>query len=411
MKINPKLATVIQREFIKIVRRKSFWLSTLAIPAFVLLAAVIGAIAGADIEETVQEQLEDADGIVVVDKANIINEATLPEPLRLSDDKQQALDDFYQEEIDALIVVPADVETEPQLTVYEQDQGILINSNLEQLAIDIVRENVAAEVDDEAVTALLLGDVEVDVQRFEGAEPAPDLREQLGEYAAPGLLTALYFLLILVSANYFIMSVTEEKENRVIEMVFTAIKPTMLLMGKIIGITGLAGLQLLINGVFIGSIFLLFQEQVPAELLDIHLQIDVLQLAISSFYLVAGFLLLAVTMVAVGSIMPSAQEAGSLTSVFLILAISPLWFFTAILANPSGAIAVGASYFPYTAPLVLLLRNTLGELSMLEVGLSIGVLSIYVVIAGYLAVIFFKRGAMEYNQRLSLRRALKRSNR
>jgi ABC-type Na+ efflux pump permease subunit len=62
------------------------------------------------------------------------------------------------------------------------------------------------------------------------------------------------------------------------------------------------------------------------------------------------------------------------------------------------------SYFPLTAPLVLVLRNALGGLPPIEIAASIVALLAYIAVTFLIAVKLFELGALEYAQRLSLRR-------
>jgi ABC-2 type transport system permease protein len=116
-------------------------------------------------------------------------------------------------------------------------------------------------------------------------------------------------------------------------------------------------------------------------------------------------------MAGVGALVPTAREAGGLVAFFLICALSPFYFITALVADPTGSTAVITSYFPLTAPLVLVLRNALGALSPTEIGLSIVAMAAYIAIAFVLAVKLFELGALEYGQRLSLARILAKAKR
>lgn len=414
--MNKQIPIIIQREFMKLVRRKSFWISTFALPVILLIIFGISVATGSDLEASWEERLDEAETVLIVDEAEIIDSELLEEPLRRSNDRNAAMEQFRSEAADALIIYPDNFQNERNITVFEQDSGLLNNTSYQGLAEELLRESVLSRVANQDETALISGDVAIDVQRFDGSQPLPDPLEKAGSYVIPGLLALVYFLLILLSANYFIMSVAEEKENRVAEMVFTAVKPVHVIMGKLAGLSGVALLQAAANIGLLFIVLLIASANLPVEtagaapedIRQFDIEINPGQIILGIFYLVAGFLILATTMIGVGAIMPSAQEAGSLTGVFLLLAISPLWFMANILANPNGLLAVVASYFPYTAPLILLIRNTLGELGMGEIILSIGTMSIYVIAISYLAVRLFQLGAMEYHQKLSLKRVWQR---
>lgn len=404
--MNKNIAIIFQREFKKIIRKRSFWFSTLAFPLFFFVIITVSYLAGGSLEESLQEQLQDSDGVIIIDNAGVISQETLFEPLSLGKSEEAAVERLRAEELEAVIVYPENVITQSEITVYEQSSGILDNDNFQELGREILRQNILSGIATPEQAAIISGEIAVETQKYEGEEPAVDPMEEFGTYLAPGLLVLVFFLLIILSANYFVMSVSEEKENRMIEIVLTIVKPLQLIFGKIIGLSGVALLQAAINIGLIIIAFSLFQDQVPVDTAGITVEYDLGRIALNIFYLATGFLLLGASMIAAGSVMPSAQEAGGLTSVFLLIAISPTWFFANILADPSGPLAIGTSYFPYTAPLILMMRNTLGEITGWEIFLSIGAMSLYVAIVLYLAVKLFRLGAMEYNQKLSLKRII-----
>ncbi len=115
-------------------------------------------------------------------------------------------------------------------------------------------------------------------------------------------------------------------------------------------------------------------------------------------------------MVGLGLAMPSYKEAASFSPIFTILSILPIYFLPLILQNPSGAVALGTSYFPFIAPLILLIRNALGELSTLEVFVSIVAMTTYVVLGLFVAFKLFELGAMEYSQKISLKKLFSKSS-
>ena len=60
------------------------------------------------------------------------------------------------------------------------------------------------------------------------------------------------------------------------------------------------------------------------------------------------------------------------------------------------------SYFPLTAPIPLMIRNTVGNLSLIEALIGVAVLVVSAVLIMMLAVRIFRYGAMSYDSKLSL---------
>ena len=146
------------------------------------------------------------------------------------------------------------------------------------------------------------------------------------------------------------------------------------------------------------------KTKLPFDIDFSKIVLDPVAIGLAFFYTFAGYLLYAAIMAGVGAIVPTAREAGGLVAFFMICALSPFYFIAALIADPDGPTAVLTSYFPLTAPLVLVLRNALGALSPIEIAASIAALIAYIVLAFLIAVKLFQLGALEYGQRLSLKR-------
>jgi ABC-2 type transport system permease protein len=150
-------------------------------------------------------------------------------------------------------------------------------------------------------------------------------------------------------------STTEEKENRVIEMILTTIEARTLIVGKIISLVALAFLQgaLMILPVVIAYFALHNQLNLPS--LDLStIPVNWSRIGVSAAIFVASF-----------------------------------------------------SIFPLTAPIPLLLRNAVGNLQSWEIAVALPVMAITAIIILALAVRVFRYGALEYSRKLSLREILR----
>ena len=56
-------------------------------------------------------------------------------------------------------------------------------------------------------------------------------------YIAPGLFLILFYIVFAFSISYMLTSVSEEKENRSMEMVLTYVKPRTLIIGKLLAVS------------------------------------------------------------------------------------------------------------------------------------------------------------------------------
>ena len=177
-----------------------------------------------------------------------------------------------------------------------------------------------------------------------------------------------------------------------------------LLMSKLAGLAAVGVTQLALTLVLTLGVAALLKTRLPFEIDMSKVVFDPVAIGLAFFYTIAGYLLYASILAGVGAVVPTAREAGGLVAFFMICALSPFYFIMALIAEPTGTTAVITSYFPLTAPLVLVLRNSLGALSPLEIATSIIAMITYIGLAFMGSVKLFEVGALEYGQRLSFQR-------
>ncbi len=205
-------------------------------------------------------------------------------------------------------------------------------------------------------------------------------------------------------------STTEEKENRVIEMILTTIEARTLIIGKIISLIVLAFIQSLV--IMIPSLIAYFalKDRLSLPSLDLSsIPIDPARVAIGAVVFVASFILFTGLLVTIGSASPTAKEAGGFLGIVMVGIFGPLYAAPLFVSSPDSPFVQALSYFPLTAPIPLLLRNAVGNLSLGEALIAVVILSISAGIIIKIAVNVFRYGALQYSRRLQLKEILRLS--
>ena len=394
--MNRQVWLVCKREYSKVVRGRAFWLTTLLMPAVIVVFGLISGLSADSAQNSVEAGVRNAKEIAVVDEAGVIAPTLYKAPYVKVDDAAAALRGVQGGTIDALFIYPADLLTSGTAKVYSQEPTVFSSGSYNNAAEGLYRQSVLTRLNDPQAVALLNSGLNVQNTGYRGAEPAPALTS----YILPGSLAALYFLLVYVSLGYMMTGASEEKENRVIEIMLTTLRPYRLVWGKLLGLLGAVFTQfvLLVALALIGATA--FGQTLPFNLDLRALPVNGTQLAFGIYYLLAGLLLSAALQLGIGAMMPSAREAGRLSSFFVLATVSPIYFISTLLQNPNGVVAQFTSYFPLTAPIILLIRNALGTLPLSQALLGAAALGLYVALALWLAFALFRLGSLEYSQRV-----------
>ena len=210
----------------------------------------------------------------------------------------------------------------------------------------IVRARVARAGADWASLDALMAAPDASVRRL--AEDGTEASESV----AARLLMPLGFMMLVwiatfSSGQYLLTATIEEKSNKVMEVILSAVSPMQLLTGKILGY---AMVSALIVGVY-GSVGI--AGLAAAAMADL---VSPWSLALLAVYFVMAYGFVATMMAGAGSAVSDLQEAqGLLTPIMLVLTL-PLLLFMPVTEHPNGWIATTMSFVPPAIPFIMALR-------------------------------------------------------
>lgn len=219
-------------------------------------------------------------------------------------------------------------------------------------------------------------------------------------FVIPYVLAILLVMAIFSSSGYLLQSVAQEKESRVIEIIVSSIRPAELMAGKVIGLGALGLTQVAVwiltavgfSGGAVGLLAVVGAATIPTRVL-----------ALGVVYYVLGFILYAVLMAGVGALGATMQESQQLAGIFSLLAAIPYMISGFLFTNPNALIARVLSFFPLTAPTMMMLRLPLTEVPWVDVVGSIGVLLVSIPLALWGSARLFRVGLLIYDKRPALK--------
>jgi ABC-2 type transport system permease protein len=196
-------------------------------------------------------------------------------------------------------------------------------------------------------------------------EPAATEEDEVNEVAALVALMLLY-ISILVFGQFVMMGVMEEKQTRVVEVVLSRVKPTQVLVGKVLGV-GLLGL---IQIVALGAA-LIFTVSV-ADLADFDLTgLGFKVLGLLVLWYLLGYAFYSFMYGALGATI-SRQEDMQGVAMLPVLLILPGFFLGQMaLLEPDLWFNQAASLIPLWSPMVMAVRSTTSDVPVWEVILAV----------------------------------------
>jgi ABC-2 type transport system permease protein len=397
------LRTVISFEFLRTVTKKRFWIGTLAVPLVAAIAFALIYVSNSSTSQSEEAQKQsrfsiaytDASGLITEEHAAAFGATEAPsEPTGI-----QAVQDG---DIEAFFAFPVRPETEP-VKVYGVDRGIFENGRYSAVAEAMLAQAVRDRIGDPGLSALAQAPPAIDVTTYAGTAESGGINSII----APLLYLAVFYGLIVVLAGQMLTSTLEEKENRVTEMILTTLNPTTLITGKVLSLFMAGTLQMIIfvSPVVVGYLF--FRERLNFPDVDLStLVFEPDKMVVGLLILIGGFALFTTSLVALGAVMPTAKEAGSLMGGMIALIFVPFYALSLVVSDPHSPIVQIFTYFPFSAPVTALLRNGLGSLSLPEAGIVLAVLYLGSAVMFRLAVRLFQYGSISHTSRVSIRDAL-----
>lgn len=244
-----------------------------------------------------------------------------------------------------------------------------------------------------------------------------------GYFVVLGFLMAfLIYMAILLYGSFVMQAVVEEKSTRIVEIIISSARPFDLLMGKVLGV-GMTGLvqmgawALMLSGIMIygGTIAAMFidpsalnlpETATSAEVMaaaDIPIpQLDPMIFAAFVLFFLMGYLMYASLFAAVGSAVENVQDAQSLTIPLMLPIILAMAVLTPVIESPDSTLANVMSHFPLTSPIIMMVRISITDIPLWEVGLSLAIL-----LGSFLGAIWFsgriyRVGVLSYGKKPSL---------
>jgi ABC-2 type transport system permease protein len=140
---------------------------------------------------------------------------------------------------------------------------------------------------------------------------------------------------------------------------------------------------------------------------EISFDIPPLGIAAAVLYFILGYFFFGTLMAALGAVTTSQREAGQVTFLVVLPGVAPLWFITPIIENPDGMLARVLSYVPFTAPVTSLARLGASGMGVIEVILSLLVLTASVGVVMWLTTRLFRAYLLMFGQRPGIVQILK----
>ena len=413
--MNSPLSIIISREYLERVKRKSFIITTILTPV-IMIALMMAPALFLLLSEPENHR------IAVIDETPgtlVFPQLTGTEEVEFVNASAIPLDSLRADEsFSAILLIGADAVSKPaeSITLYSRgapsmSTDVLVTSQLNHAVEDIRLR--AYNIDN---IRTILKEVECDISlpviridTEEETETSAALSYFLGM-----LMDLLLYMFILIYGQIVMNSIIEEKNNRVLEIVVSSVRPVTLMLGKIIGVGLVAVTQILIWAVLIGasSAWLLpLLASSPDAMAEAEVAAAVGQLSDTGFLLslfvymilffIGGYFFYSAIYAAIGSAVDNIQDAGQLSSIATMPVIIGIVASMSIINNPNSSLAFWVSIIPFTSPMAMMSRLPFGVPTW-EIILSLVLLYISFLFLIWVCAKIYRVGIFMYGKKPTL---------
>ncbi|MCH5246109.1 MAG: ABC transporter permease [Muribaculaceae bacterium] len=429
-----KIGLITSREYMTRVTKKSFILTTIITPLAMIALMII---------PVVLMNLADDDSrtILVVDDTGIIAPS-------LSNTKEfsyvsvdEPLDSLLaRDNIDGILAINDSViaGTAPLRLYSNGATSISLEGNIVNQVNNLIEERRLKEYDIADLDKILEA-VKSDVSITTIRTDRKDGDENASAFVSYGvgvLLTFILYMFLLLYGQMVMTSIIEEKNNRVLEIVVSSIKPTQLMLGKIMGIGLVALTQIVLwCGLLTLMSTLVFPMLMPAESMAELQQLQAGSLDITAYdsddievlralgmlgnvgyllsimgwmtlFLIGGFLFYSAINAAIGSAVDNIQDASQLQTLVVLPIIIGLVCSMTAAASPNSSLAFWMSIIPITSPMVMMARIPAG-IPTWEILLSLAILVVSIYAMIWMAAKIYRVGIFMYGKKPTIKEMLK----
>ncbi|MBK7762625.1 MAG: ABC transporter permease [Bacteroidetes bacterium] len=422
---------IIQREYLTRVRKKSFLVTTFLIPIAMVAISSIMIFMAVKSEQKQRIAVIDETGVFTNKLDTTSSSYEIKYIAKSNDEKHTVLE---KNESDILLhIYPIHNGVPDSIHIYK-DGGVSLNAkqflNSEVNNVFQMKQMQDAGINKEKIDSIT--ELSLDVKSFDlqsNKETNTEISTVIG-YA----MGFLIYLVILIYGMGVMRGVSEEKTNRIAEVIISSVKPFQLMMGKIVGIALVGLTQFILWLVLTGVLhsFLPFlipglglsssvgmstaemqqaqsasASQLAPMLQMLYSQNWILLIGCFLFYFLGGYFIYAAMFAAVGSLVnEDPQEAQQMTLPVTMPIIIAFFIMMTATRDPNSTLAVFGSMFPLTSPIVMMARIPYG-IPGWQIALSMLFLVLGFIGMTWLGAKIYRTGILMYGKKVTWKEVYK----
>lgn len=416
--------TVFTHEISRMIGRRSYLITTFGVPV-IALAIFFGLRAYSDyqasrpVDRAAEQAAEEKRAqnlnsessplrrrpIGIVDQSGLLKDAKPVPQYKLYTDEQAAIADVQNDTITLYYKLAPDYLTTGNISINFERAAF---SGLDQGALQrYIREQIIATTGHTVPVGVIsrLEDTTLDpsVETYSAGQTTRGVSGSAA-FFVPYVFAAILFFTNLIASGYLMQALIEEKENRVVEMLISSVRPRDLLFGKTAALALLGFIQVALWA----GVVLFIMLQLAGDALGrigslAGFTMTSTQTVTVVAFFILGFILSAAAYTLIGAVANTSKEGPQYAVFFTLPASVPLYALALFSSAPDGSVPTALSLFPLTAPMAMTMRALLTTVPLSQILLSAGLILLTAIGLLWLAARLFRVGLLLSGQSFKFR--------
>ncbi|RKW21991.1 ABC transporter permease [Candidatus Gracilibacteria bacterium] len=398
-----KILIVAKKEFTKNVKKIGFWISTFLPVLIMIIFGSISYFSTIQTEKNISEKNEKIKNVYIYDESGIIKKIDNGKNIVMVSNYDEGYNGFIGNKENIFIHYKKDLAEKKDIDLFVNGDGL---ASYGKIAEDILKQSITEQISQKDLLNLYTSTFKVTTKAFEDGKEIPGIGNKTIISSVGALI---FFFIVTFSSSSMLTSLTQEKENRTIEVVLSSVSIKDFIVGKVLGLLSVTLFQFFLISILPIIGLIAFRDMIPQDIYVTLSTISVFDWIMMLFYIICGVLISSCIMVAIGGITSNSKEAANYSSPIILLSLIPIYLAGIITSNPKGGVSLFFSYFPNTSSIVLLFRSGADSLFPVEKIIAPVVSIFYVIIIIFVAKKIFEMGVFESNKKFSFKNIFRKN--
>jgi ABC-2 type transport system permease protein len=314
-----------------------------------------------------------------------------------------------KDQLDGYLVIPPDIlqNSQSKTAYYGRNVGdVITRGQIEDRLNQAVRRErlIANGVNEKNIEEL---SKPIDVVAYPVNEKGEEgVKDSGAGFVMVFVIAFLIYITVLLYGQVVLGAIVEEKESRIAEILFSSVRASTLMIGKLIGVSLVALTQLGIWTLAFALLVLYGISALASRGFDVGgitiPNLPPLFFVYFFLFFALGYFVFATIYVLIGSMVTTTQEGGQLAMPVVFLLMAGLYMAFPVIRSPNSSFAFWVSMFPFFSPITMIVRIVSQQPPFWQIALSLLIGIVTVVGLLWLASRIYRIGMLMYGKKATI---------